>query len=77
MILHAKEINTQLEGKFTLACLDIEYEQKSSKKEDENNKTTLSYFPIILQSSHLEDSDFKHQFFITRSSFQVSCRLIY
>lgn len=71
-ILHAKEINTQLEGKLALACLDVDCDQKSPRKEDENNDTTLSNFPLILQSSHLEDSNFKHQFFITRSSFQVS-----
>lgn len=72
MIFHAKEINAQLEGKFALACLEIDCDQKSPKNENENNDTTLSNFPIILQSPHLEDSNFKHNFFITRSSFQVS-----
>lgn len=45
-------------------------------KDKKNPSTMLSIGPLILQSSQLEDSNFKDQFFVTRSSFQVNHRRI-
>lgn len=79
MLLHAKVLNTQLEGDFGLTCLgmhngEIQYKPLHDDDED-NDKSSLpamSISPLILQSSQLEDSNFKDQFFVTRSSFQVN-----
>jgi len=76
MLLHAKVLNTQFEGDFSLACLGVDDDKvrcKSLRNGDENNdKNNMSISPLILQFSHLEDSNFKDQFFVTRSSFQVN-----
>lgn len=40
--------------------------------EEKNDEVLLSIDHLILQSSELEESNFKDQFFVTRSSFQVN-----
>jgi hypothetical protein len=67
-----------LEANFSLACLGFNDSQlfSSSKiknvSEEKNNDALLSVSQFILQSSELEESNFKEQFFVTRSSFQVN-----
>ncbi|XP_025191497.1 uncharacterized protein LOC112591790 isoform X1 [Melanaphis sacchari] len=39
-----------------------------------NKIMSSSIGPLILQFSQLEESNFKNQFFVTRSSFQIICR---
>lgn len=68
-VLKHKVINTQFEVDFKLACIDASHlcnylTQIEDKEEEPNDSLTL-------QSSHLEDSNFKNQFFVTRCSFQV------
>lgn len=76
-IMHAKIINTQFEVGVTSACLHFNNPSQDKPIEDKNanvNNTDvlLSPVPVDLQSSILEESNFKNQFFITRSSFQVN-----
>lgn len=80
-ILHAKIINTQFEVGITLACLGLNNasHEKDKSLEDSyininNPDFLLSSISVDLQSSLLEESNFKNQFFITRSSFQVNVR---
>jgi len=71
MVLQSKAINTQFEVKLQLACMDIDDSQ--IKAEDKKEvKSVMSVGPLTLKSTQLEDSDFKNQFFLSRSSFQVN-----
>ncbi|VVC33975.1 Hypothetical protein CINCED_3A024185 [Cinara cedri] len=79
-ILHDEIINTQFEFDVTLTCLglnnpnkDKPLEIKNRNDKDNNTDVALSLDPVALQSSLLEESNFKDQFFITRSSFQIIC----
>jgi len=78
-IFEAEVINTQFEENLALTCMDYidnQTPQKSvqseDKKDDYNDVELISLSPLILQPTVLEDSNFKNQFFITRSSFQVN-----
>lgn len=77
----AKEVNARLDVNFGLACLGGEDDQNQTlqnvpqtenKNDDKNNSTAVSIGPLYLQTSQLEESNFKEQFFVTRSSFQVN-----
>lgn len=46
--------------------------QKDDKNDDKKSNAAMSVGPLHLQSSQLEESNFKDQFFVTRSSFQVN-----
>lgn len=70
--LQFKAINTRLEIKLQLACMDIDKSQIEVEDQKKKVKSLMSVGPLTLQSTQLEDSDFKNQFFLSRSSFQVN-----
>lgn len=70
-MIQCKVMNTQLEFDFGLACMCSDADEcpkDCNKCQDElrNNNSKL-----IFPCSHLEESNFKNQFFVTRSSFNV------
>lgn len=78
-VLQAKKINIQFEVDLALACSSVNNTQTSSKclqAEDIINErpdsALMSIDSLLLQSTHLEDSNFKNQFFVTKCSFQVN-----
>lgn len=79
--MHAQEANTRLEVNFGLTCLGGKDDQSNTlpnslqtgkENDDKNKSTAISIGPLYLQSSQLEESNFKDQFFVTRNSFQVN-----
>lgn len=70
-IFHTQVTNNQLEVDSISTCLGIVDKKESSDQSHSSEENCTSIEPLILQSSLLEDSNFKDQFFITRSSFQV------
>lgn len=74
--MDAKEENNRFEVYFGLTCLGgidsqsqtLLNSEQSKIINDNNNPDS----PLYLQSSHLEESNFKDQFFVTRSSFEVN-----
>lgn len=85
-VLNVKTRNTRLEEDFTLACLDIEpnYDCNHHSPPQSNKIQQVVHnidIPsinesLILPYTTLEESNFKSQFFVTRSSFNVSHQYI-
>lgn len=78
-VLQAKTINIQFEVGLALACSSVNNTQTSSmclqaedKKNERPDSALMSIDSLLLQSTHLEDSNFKNQFFVTKCSFQVN-----
>ncbi|XP_060849131.1 uncharacterized protein LOC132928463 [Rhopalosiphum padi] len=55
---------------------DLKHEDDYKDRVDPKDKEMMSSSigPLILQFTQLEESNFKNQFFVTRSSFQIVCR---
>lgn len=78
-VLQAKTINIQFEVDLALACSSVNDTQTSfkclqaeNKKNERPDSALMSIDSLLLQSTHLEDSNFKNQFFVTKCSFQVN-----
>jgi len=72
-VLKYKIINTQFEVDLKLACIDADDSESLPNylTQEDKKKQGMPIDSLILQSTHLEDSNFKNQFFVTRCSFQV------